>query len=204
MGTGDLIREIIQYASTIDLLEVIGLATGLLAVFWLIRQNILTWPTGILYVLVSLVIFWRERLYADLLLHVVYLFLNIYGWYYWSYGRKRKDEQLPVGTTRAAVLWPLVLLSLAGIVLMGYLMKEHTDAALPYWDSATTVLSFSGMWLTARKKIENWYFWFVVDLLATGVYFYKEIYFYALLYMIYIALAVGGYVSWKKDLTDNG
>lgn len=204
MYTDNPFREIIEYAGTMNVLELIGLASGLLAVFWLIRQNILTWPAGIVYVLVSLAIFWKERLYADLLLHIFYLFLNIYGWYYWIYGKKSGEQQLSVGTTPAAVLLPLVLLSIVGTLAMGYLMKRYTDAALPYLDSATTVFSFAGMWLTARKKIENWYFWFIVDLLATGIYFYKELYFYALLYLIYIALAVSGYIVWKKDLEEYG
>jgi nicotinamide mononucleotide transporter len=204
MYTDNPFREIIEYAGAINVLELIGLASGLLAVFWLIRQNILTWPAGIVYVIVSLAIFWKERLYADLLLHIFYLFLNIYGWYYWIYGKKSGEQQLSVGTTPAAVLLPLVLLSIVGTLAMGYLMKRYTDAALPYLDSATTVFSFAGMWLTARKKIENWYFWFIVDLLATGIYFYKELYFYALLYLIYIALAVSGYIVWKKDLEEYG
>ena len=73
--------------------------------------------------------------------------------------------------------------------------------ALPYWDSTTSILSVTGMWLTARKKIDNWYYWFAVDVLATGIYVYKELYFYALLYLFYIGMAVAGYLAWKKTMT---
>ena len=95
----DIIQEIIYYVSTIDPLEITGLITGLLAVIWLIRQNILTWPAGIIYVLASVIIFWKEKLYADLALHIFYLFLNGYGWYYWSAGKKGTKQEVPVTTT---------------------------------------------------------------------------------------------------------
>ena len=87
-----------------------------------------------------------------------------------------------------------------GVYIMGTLFRNYTDAAVPYWDSTTTVLSLVGMWLTARKKIESWYYWFVVDILATGIYVYKGIYFYATLYGIYIFLALAGYYSWRKSM----
>ncbi len=180
------------------MLEALGLVCGLLAVVLLIRQSIWTWPIGILYVLLSLFIFIDARLYADLLLHVVYLFLNAYGWYYWSRGKSSGDDKLPVTKTPVRIMGFLLLLASAGIALLGLLLTTYTDAALPYWDSTTTILSFAGMWLTARKKIENWYIWFVVDVIAAGMYFYKELYFFSILYFIYIGLAVAGYISWRK------
>ena len=94
----------------------------------------------------------------------------------------------------------LLLLSGIGIVFFGTLLNVYTDASLAYWDSTTSVLSIVGMWLTAKKKLENWYFWLAVDVLATGIYLYKGIYFYALLYLIYVGLAVSGLISWKKSM----
>jgi nicotinamide mononucleotide transporter len=188
------------YAVQINALEAAGLVFGLLAVWLLIKQNIWTWPAGIIYVFISFVIFWQVKLYADLALHVVFLVLNVYGWYYWIYGNKNKDKELPVTTTSPKVLAMLIGLSVVGIAAMGTLFLRYTDAAVPYWDSTTTVLSLVGMWLTAKKKIENWHFWFVVDVLATGIYLYKGIYFYALLYLVYIGMAVAGYLAWRKDL----
>jgi len=193
-------HEIFDYVRYLNFLEILGLVTGLLTVWWLIKQNILTWPAGIIYIFASLIIFWREKLYADFALHIFFLAMNIYGWYYWSYGKKSDDHQVPVTTTSWGTLIILSLISLTGIGLTGYLLSAFTDAALPYWDSATTVLSVIGMWLTARKKIENWYFWLIVDVLATGIYYYKGIYFYSLLYVVYIALAISGYLSWITSM----
>lgn len=195
----DFWQEVIANAAQIDVLELLGSIFGLLAVWYLIKENILTWPAGIIYIFISFVIFYRTKLYADLALHFVFLVLNIYGWYFWIKGRKEKSD-LPVTTISFKFLTSITGGCAVGIWIMGTLFERYTDAAVPYWDSATTVLSLAGMWLTARKKIENWYFWIVVDILATGIYIYKEIYFYATLYGIYIVLASIGYFSWKKSM----
>jgi len=196
------INDIIQYASGIGLLELSGLIFGLLAVYFLIKENIWTWPTGIAYVLISFVIFWQQKLYADFALHVFFLVLNIYGWWYWIQGgnKKKNSDEVPITNAKVSILILVSVLSIFGVFALGSLLHGYTDASLPFWDSATTILSLSGMWLTARKKIENWYFWFLVDILATGIYYYKGIYFYTVLYLIYIGLAVAGYISWKKTM----
>ena len=196
----DFWNSIVSYAVQIDFLELLGLIFGLLAVWYLIRENILTWPSGIIYVLISFVIFYRTKLYADLALHFVFLVLNIYGWYFWIHGKKEKDQDLPVTTISNRLMMVLLVFCTIGVYIMGTLLRNYTDAAVPYWDSTTTVLSLVGMWLTARKKIESWYYWFVVDILATGIYVYKGIYFYATLYGIYIFLALAGYYSWRKSM----
>lgn len=194
----EISQQVLEYALSIDFLEFGGLVFGLLAVYFLIKDNIWTWPSGIIYVLISFVVFWKAKLYADFGLHIFFLVLNIYGWYYWITGAKdKRSVKLPI-TRIPPGWWPVLIgLSFLGILLMGWLLSK-TDASVPYWDSATTVLSIFGMWLTARKKIENWHFWLVVNVLASGIYIYKEIYFYTILYMIYIGMAIAGYISWKR------
>jgi nicotinamide mononucleotide transporter len=187
--------------SSIDWLEAAGLLTGLLSVWWLIRQNALTWPAGIVYTIISLVIFWRVRLYADLSLHVLYLGLSVYGWYYWVHGRSASAGQtLPVTRAGRAALAMVLLLCTAATAVMGWLLARYTDAAVPYWDSATTCFSLGGLWLTARKKIESWHIWFFVDVLAGAIYIYKEIYLYSVLYLVYTGMAVAGFLSWRKSM----
>ena len=196
----DALQDIWVYIAQIDLLEAGGLVFGLACVILLIRENIWTWPMGIIYVLISFVIFWQAKLYADFVLHIFFLALNIYGWYFWVKGRDREDEALPVTASSFRILGILLVISAIGVVFFGTLLDQYTDASLAYWDSATSVLSIAGMWLTAKKKIENWYFWLVVDVLATGIYIYKGIYFYVLRYLIYIGLAISGLLSWKKSM----
>ncbi|QSE98377.1 nicotinamide riboside transporter PnuC [Fulvivirga lutea] len=201
----ELLRQSLDYFLSIDITEALGLIFGLLCVYFLIKENVFTWPTGITYILLSLYIFWTQQLYGDFILHIFFLILNIYGWYYWVYGKKDTEEKVVVRWL--SLRWNVVylFLSLIGVLAFGlFLSNIHVlfpnliPASVPYWDAATTSLSVTAMWLTARKKVENWIYWFAVDILAAGIYFYKGIYFYSLLYFVYIGLAVAGYLEWKK------
>jgi len=197
---------VIVYAAGIDILELSGLIFGILTVYFLIKENILTWPCGIIYVLISFVIFWQQRLYGDFILHIFFLVLNIYGWYYWVTGKNRGSEELPITRVTSKMMFRILAVSGLGILIFGYFLSNihiiWTDldaASVPYWDSTTSILSVTGMWLTARKKIENWYFWLIVDVIATIIYVYKGIYFYSALYGIYIVMAIAGYQAWNKS-----
>ena len=196
----EILQSVVDYAFSIGGLEFLGLVFGLLAVYYLIKQNILTWLTGILYVLVSFVIFWKARLYADLGLHVIFLVLNIYGWIHWVKGADDKGEELPVTFAGVRISVVSTLFTIIGVIVLGFLLDTYTDASLAYWDSTTTVMSIVAMWMTARKYIENWIIWLIVDVLASGIYVYKEIYFYAILYLIYIGMAISGYLAWRKSM----
>tara|TARA_R110002050_G_scaffold300722_2_gene471966 strand:- start:111983 stop:112600 length:618 start_codon:yes stop_codon:yes gene_type:complete len=197
-------QQIIDYALHIDQLELAGLVFGLLAVWFLIKQNILTWPAGIIYVFISFVIFWRIQLYGDFILHVFFLVLNVYGWYYWRKGDKKQELKVTHYSFNTNVI--IALITGVGVLVFGlflqnipYFFEGLAPASVPYWDATTSILSVTGMWLTTRKKIENWYYWLAVDIIASIIYIYKGIYFYSFLYGVYILMAVWGYLEWKKD-----
>jgi nicotinamide mononucleotide transporter len=200
MDVWDFIHEAVNYATEIKLMEFVGMVFGLLCVWFLIKQNIMTWPTGIIYVLISLVIFIKAKLYADFILHIFFLVLNVYGWYYWVTPANRSEAQLQVTSTKGLQMAGLLILSAVGVIVSAKLLVKFTDASLPYWDSATSILSISAMWLTAKKKIENWIIWLGVDVLATGIYYYKGLYFYGILYLIYTGMAIAGYLSWRRSM----
>jgi len=183
--------------------ELIGAASGLLCVWLIIRENIWNWPVGLAYALVSLLVFYKARLYSDLVLHVFYVFMNGYGWYYWlrGAGARSSGGRLVVArlSKRSASL--LGVATVIGIVAMGWLFDYYTDADLAYWDSTTTVMSFAAMWMAAHKYIENWFVWLVVDVLATGIYIFKGIWPYAVLYGLYIPMAVWGWMAWSRSMS---
>ncbi len=206
---GSIAEQIYETVQSFDVWGLLGLLFGLLAVWFLIKESIWTWPFGILYVLVSFVVFWEARLYGDFLLHVFFLILNIYGWYYWLFGKSKENEEVVITSSSNQLLLITVVVSIIGIYAFGLLLENLPNyieglpaSSLPYWDATTSILSVTGMWLTTKKKIENWYYWFVVDVLATGIYFYKGVYFFAILYLVYIGMAVSGYLSWKKSMND--
>jgi nicotinamide mononucleotide transporter len=184
-------------------LEATGLVSGLLCVALLIRQNIWNWPIGMLYSLVSMVVFYRERLYAELPLQLFYVVMNGYGWYYWTFARTktpRSEEELPVTNIPMQTAAALALIVAVVTAATGFFYATQTSAAYPYWDSAATTMSFAGMWMTARKQIENWYVWLVVDVLETGIYLAKGIELYAVLYCVYVGMAIAGWWAWYRSM----
>ncbi|MBD3648042.1 MAG: nicotinamide mononucleotide transporter [Pseudomonadales bacterium] len=188
-----------EYWLMID--EPIGTVLGFVIVLCLIRQNLWAWPLGIVYVAVSVSVLLEARLYANLVLHVAaFLPMNIYGWYYWIFGKKEDQQELPVTRSSWTLLIGLVLVCAVCTAALGTFFLRYTDAALPYWDNALFVSSIVTMWLTARKKIENWVAWFIIDVVSVGVYWTQGLHFYAFLYFIYLGMAVAGWMSWQKSM----
>ncbi|MBN1911163.1 MAG: nicotinamide mononucleotide transporter [Pirellulales bacterium] len=182
-----------------DWIEATAVFFGLLCVWLTVRQNILCWPTGLVQVVLYLVIFYRVKLYSDLILHVIYVVLQVYGWYHWLHGGKDRNN-LPVsrlGKT-ATLVWSVI--GISGTVVWGYTMASLTDAAIPYGDAFTTVTSLIAQWLMARKRLESWLFWIAVDVIAIGIYFQKDLLLTSGLYTVFLVLATLGYITWRKSL----
>ncbi|HKQ07736.1 MAG TPA: nicotinamide riboside transporter PnuC [Blastocatellia bacterium] len=179
--------------------EIIATMLGLISVWLTVRQNILCWPTGLVMVGLYAVIFFRARLYADAGLQVVYIALQIYGWYEWLRGGK---DHRKLTVTRITLRLGLLLgvIAVAATALMGYGLATRTDAALPYWDSAATALSLVAQWMLARKLIENWLVWIAVDVLSIGIYTVKGLYPTTVLYAAFLVLAALGWNEWRKTL----
>ena len=174
---------------------------GLLCVWLYIRQNIWCWPTGLIQVLLYSIIFYQVKLYSDLILHVIYVAMQIYGWYYWLHGGKDRTllsmSKLSPGQ---GSLWVGVIVF--GTFAWGYGMASLTDASVPYGDAFTTVTSLVAQWLIARKKLESWLFWIAVDVVAIGIYFYKSLYMTTGLYTVFLVLAVIGYLTWRQSFRE--
>lgn len=180
-------------------IEAAAVVFGLLAVWFVVRQNIWCWPTGLIQVSLYVFIFFQVKLYSDVILHLIYVVLQIYGWIHWLYGGEDRDE-LPVSRLpgRRLALW--TLLALIGTGAWGAVMARTTDAAVPYGDAFTTAASLIAMWLMARKHIENWHFWIAVDVIAIGIYLYKDLYLTSGLYVAFLVLSIAGLISWRRDL----
>lgn len=180
-------------------IEAIAVLFGISCVWLTIRQNIWCWPTGLVQVVLYIYIFYDVKLYSDMILHMIYVVLQIYGWYHWLHGGKHHGV-LSVSTLseRARISW--LLLAFAGTVLWGYMMHTYTDASIPYGDAFTTVTSLVAQWLMARKRLESWLFWIVVDIIAIGIYWYKDLMLTAGLYAVFLVLAIMGLFTWRKAM----
>lgn len=179
-------------------IEIIATALGLACVWFTVRQNIWCWPTGLGMVALYIVIFWQAKLYSDMGLQVVYVFMQLYGWWYWLGGGNRADQR-PVSRLGTARLGLWVGAGVLGTLALGSAMIRYTDAALPYWDATTTMLSLIAQWLLGRKVLESWLFWIVVDVLSIGIYLSKGLYLTAGLYTVFLGLAAQGYVAWLRS-----
>ena len=197
----DAIADIFDYFASSPL-ELVGLLSGLICVWLLVKQHIWAWPIGLVYSVVSVFVFFSDRLYASAFESVYYLGMNAYGWYFWIQGTgvRQDDGDLIVTATPRDTWLPLVVIAVVGSILIGWLLDENTDAALAYWDSASMVMAFLAMWMTARKYLENWVIWLVVDIVKTGVYVYQGIEAYAVLYGVYIGMAIWGWWTWRQSM----
>lgn len=185
-----------------QIIEFFALVFGIIAVYFNTKEIVWGWPTGIVGVVLSGIIFYDARLYADLGLHVVYFILGFYGWYQWLYGGKNQSVRKVSTLSYLSLIW-LVLLGAVGTVLIGYFFDNYTDADLAYWDAFTTSYSLVGQYMLAKKKIENWMLWLVVDAFAAGIYWYKDLYMLALLYFLYLGLATYGFINWRKSMSES-
>ncbi|MCA8987618.1 MAG: nicotinamide mononucleotide transporter [Planctomycetaceae bacterium] len=184
-------------------IEVIAVIFGLLCVWLTIRQNIWCWPTGLVQVVLYIFIFYQVKLYSDLILHVIYVFLQLYGWFHWLKGNKG-DTSLPVTLLEQRSRSAWIATMILGTCAWGYLMATRTDAAVPYGDAFTTVTSLIAQWLMARKKLESWLFWIAVDVVAIGIYWTKSLYLTSGLYAVFLVLAILGWFAWKRTCMESG
>lgn len=185
-------------------LEALSTVIGIWCVWLLIKENVLTFPLGIMYSITAVVVLVQVNLYADVVLNLAYIAMNAYGWYFWLYGggERREADQLTVATTSPLLVWQLLAVTLVGALAMGWLFDNYSAADLAYLDSLTTFASFVAMWMTAQKYLSSWVAWFIIDVIQIGLYSYKGLYFYAFLFFVYLVLAVLGWRAWRKHLRE--
>ena len=188
-------------------IELVGTLLYLWSVWLIARRNMLTWPVGIVSVLLYAALFWQIRLYSDALEQVYYLGASAYGWWYWARSRRADGDAIRVAFSppRAIAVWiALTLVLSAGLGLAMTRVHEWAPrlflepASYPFLDALTTVMSFVAMWLLARKRVESWVYWIVVDVIGIWLYFVKDVKFISLLYVMLLVLAVRGFVGWRQ------
>lgn len=179
--------------------ELLATLFGLACVALYVVQNVWSWPTGLVQVCLYVWVFYQARLYSDVLLQLVYIVLQLYGWYHWARGGPGKDEELPISrlTRSGWVIW--VAVAAGGTLALGFVMRRYTDAALPYWDAAIAAMSLVAQYLIARKVLENWLLWWAVDVLGVGVYFAKGLYPTTVLYAVFLGMAIAGWLAWRRS-----
>lgn len=196
-----------QYATykTVDIvLEIVGVIFGFLSVWYAKKNNIWVYPTGMVNTSIFVYLLWKWELFGDMMINGYYFIMSVYGWYIWT---RKVDATHVTPIARATVTEKragmLIFAATLLFVYAVYLYFDKWNSWTGYADAFTTAVFFVGMWLMARKKIENWLFWMVGNLVSIPLYFYKGLTFTSIEYVGFLLIAYYGYGAWKKILNKN-
>ncbi len=194
-----MIDPLLAAAQAVNLWEATAVVLAVAYLLLAVRQNILCWPAALVSTTIFLFVFASARLYMESGLQLFYMVMAIYGWHQWTRG----------GAGGAGVrvsVWPVrrhlyvLVCVITASLASGWWLSGWTDAELPYLDSFTTWASLVATFMIARKVLENWLYWFVIDALNIYLYLSRELYLTALLFGAYLVIIVFGYIAWRRDL----
>ena len=193
-------------------IEFVGTILYVWSVWLIAKRRILTWPVGIVSVLLYMILFYQIRLYSDTIEQIYYLGASVYGWWVWSKSSKDNGQTNDVtyNSWTGVMLWAGITASVSAA--FGFLMSRihillpsifPEAASFPYLDAFTTIMSFSAMWLMAQKKTESWFYWIIVDGIGIWLYYVKGVRFISLLYVVLLVMAFNGLRLWHQSIQKN-
>lgn len=179
---------------------------GLIYIWLEYRASIALWLVGIVMPAMDIVLYWQHGLYGDAGMAVYYTVAAVYGWLVWQFGHKhdqKEGESLPISRMPRRLYLPAVAFGLVAWAVTWWVLVRFTNSNIPVLDAFTNALSFVGLWALARKYIEQWYFWILVDAVSCYLYVVKGIPFKAGLYGLYVIIAVAGVFKWRRMMTSS-
>ncbi|MFV5691686.1 nicotinamide riboside transporter PnuC [Flavobacterium sp. LT1R49] len=185
-------------------LEIVAVIFGLFSVWYAKKDNILVFPTGLVSTFIYVYLLWKWTLWGDMMINGYYFIMSIYGWYHWT--RKKGDTvEFPISIIsiyekRIAII--IFIFTVAFVVSVYHYFDKFTTW-YAYVDTFITGIFFIGMWLMAKRKIENWIFWIIGDVISIPLYFIKGFTFTSFQYLVFTIVAVYGYLEWKKTLNSS-
>jgi nicotinamide mononucleotide transporter len=201
------LQTILTAAQSMSLMEVTAVIFAMAYLLLAVRENVLCWLFAFLSTAIYTVLFWDVSLLMESALNVYYMVMAVYGWHQWTRGGTNGDDQphaLAVHSmsTKQHVMIITAIASLT--IVSGYLLSEHSTAAWPYVDSFTTWASVITTYLVARKFLQNWLYWIVIDTVSVPLYIDRSLNLTALLFVAYVVIAVVGYFKWRDHLRNSG
>ena len=177
-------------------LQWIGTAFGVTQVLLARKNNVNNYIFGIIGILIGIWVLYHSKLYADILLHLYYLAMSIYGWLYWKFGKEKQEAPIAYSTKNEHLKAGGIVLGC--FILMSYWLTKHTDSDVPYLDAVVSAFAWAGMWLMAKRKIENWVYLNISNIISIPLLIYKELYIYAGLTVFLFIVGTLGYLKWRK------
>ena len=180
-------------------LDILTTILGLIYIWLEYRAHIALWVIGVIMPALDIVLYWQHGLYGDAGMACYYTFAALYGFYVWKFVKTRKKkEPLPIIFMPRRQYLPTIVFFFVAWAAVYYVLVTWTDSTVLLLDSFTNALSFVGLWALARKYVEQWVFWMVVDGVCTFLYIKKGIPFKAMLYGLYVVIAIAGYLKWRS------
>ena len=193
-----------EYTLTHTLLELFAVTMNIFSVIYAKRNSILVYPTGIIGTGIFVYILYNFSLLGDMIINFYFVLMSIYGWYYWA---QKKDGEVLHNVSRTSTneYYFILMLGLTSLLSIYFIYNfyDKWDSWTAYVDTITTAIFFVAMYLMARRKIESWIFWIIGDLITIPLYFYKGLTISSIQYLIFLILAILGYISWKKILNNS-
>ncbi|TAF11998.1 MAG: nicotinamide riboside transporter PnuC [Flavobacteriia bacterium] len=190
-----------DYSNVFIFLELTAVVFGIISVLFARKNNILVYPTGLVSTLIYVYILLEWKLFGDFIINIYYSIMSILGWYLWT-RKKNGATEFPISVmNRKDYLISSVIFTgtLLFVALVYYFFDKFTHWTA-YVDTLTTALFFVGMWLMAKRKIENWLLWIVADIISVPLYFYKGLTFSSIQFLLFTIIAILGYIEWRKFL----
>lgn len=185
-----------EYLFHLTFLQILGTAFGVVQVLLARKNNINNYLFGIISILISMWVLYESQLYGDILLNLYYFGMSIYGWTYWKFGKQKKETPISYSNKQEHITaLGIVILCFA---VMAYWLNFHTNSNVPIWDAFVSAFAWAGMWLMAKRKMENWIYLNISNVIAIPLLFYKELYVYAGLTIFLFIVGVSGYIKWRK------
>lgn len=193
-----MLKETYQWLAT-HWVEALATITGLLYIYFSVKQKILLWFFGILNAVFLIAVYYQSGIFAYMMLQFYYLFISIYGWIHWAKG-SAGEKELPVTRVKWEMAMVLLLLSLVLSAAIYWALKKFTVSDIPWIDGISTAFSITATWMLARKILEHWLVWIIVDSGLCILYITRSLYLMTILFAVYTVLAVYGYISWEKTI----
>lgn len=182
-----------------SLLEFIAVIFGIASVIFSRMENILVYPTGMINTAIFIYLYITHGLYADASVNLYYTIMSISGWILWA--QKKDGQKVLFITGSNARDWRNALIFFfTAWILLFTVLKIFTNSTVPIADGFTSAAAFTGMWLMNKKKLENWIWWIITNLASIPLNYYKHLVFTSFQYMVFLALAIMGYMTWKNKL----
>jgi nicotinamide mononucleotide transporter len=195
------LQQISDSLAQMPLLELTAMLLALAYLILIMRENIWGWACALVSTAIYTVIFWNVNLLMDSALNVYYIAMAVYGWWQWQKGSETHSSSNQLAIQRWKIQTHLIWIALilVATLISGTLLNKHTEAAWPFLDSFTTWGSVFTTYLVARKVLENWWYWMVLNSVSLYLYIDRALYLTAALFIIYLILSIFGYLAWRKS-----